>query len=80
MADLSSEQLLGLARVARLSIPDQDVEHLTMRFNALLEALDVLDEHPLEEIPTLPSLAHFRAAYAYEQETPWHRMRPPVGQ
>ncbi len=24
MADLSSEQLLGLARVARLSIPDQD--------------------------------------------------------
>ncbi len=36
MADLSSEQLLGLARVARLSIPDQDVEHLTMRFNALL--------------------------------------------
>ncbi len=24
--------------------------------------------------------AVFRAAYAYEQETPWHRMRPPVGQ
>ena len=58
MADLSQEQLLGLASTARLSVPDEDVEHLTMRFNALLEALDVLDEYPLEEIPALPSLAH----------------------
>ena len=58
MADLTEEQMLGLARVAGLRIPDEDVEHLTIRLNALLEASAVLDEYPLEEFKALPSLAH----------------------
>ena len=58
MADLSQEQMLEMARIAGLRIPDEDVEHLTFRLNALLEASQVLDQYPLEELKALPSLAH----------------------
>ena len=58
MADLTQEELLALARIARLHIPDDDVEHLTIRFNALMEALEVLDQYPLDEVKALPTLAH----------------------
>ena len=37
MADLSQEQMLEMARIAGLRIPEEDVEHLTIRLNALLE-------------------------------------------
>ncbi len=58
MADLTEEQMLEMARVAGLRIPDEDVQHLTIRLNALLEASAVLDQYPLEEFKALPSLAH----------------------
>ncbi len=58
MADLTHEELFALARTARLHIPDEDVEHLTMRFNALMEAMEVLGQYPLDEIKAIPSLAH----------------------
>ena len=58
MADLSQEQMLEMARIAGLRIPEEDVEHLTFRLNALLEASQVLDQYPLEELKALPSLAH----------------------
>ena len=58
MADLSQEQMLEMARIAGLRIPDEDVEHLTFRLNALLEASQVLDQYPLEELKALPSLPH----------------------
>ena len=47
MADLTQEQMLEMARIAGLRIPDEDVEHLTIRLNALLEASAVLDHYPL---------------------------------
>ena len=58
MADLTEEQMLQMATVAGLRIPEEDVEHLTLRLNALLEASAVLDQYPLEEFKALPSLAH----------------------
>ena len=58
MADLSQEQMLEMARIAGLRIPDEDVEPLTIRLNALLEASQVLDQYPLDELKALPSLAH----------------------
>ena len=58
MADLTQEQMLEMARVAGLLIPDEDGEHLTIRLNALLEASTVLDQYPLEDLKALPSLAH----------------------
>ncbi len=58
MADLTEEQMVEMARVAGLRIPDEDVEHLTIRLNALLEASAELDKYPLEEFKPLPSLAH----------------------
>ena len=58
MADLTQNELLALARTAQLRIPDEDVEHLTMRFNALMEAMEVLGQYPLDDIKALPSLAH----------------------
>ena len=42
MADLTQEQMLEMARVAGLRIPDEVVEHLTLRLNALLEVSAVL--------------------------------------
>ncbi len=58
MADLTQEQMLEMARIAGLRIPDEDVEHLTIRLNALLEASEVLGQYPLDELKALPSLAH----------------------
>jgi aspartyl-tRNA(Asn)/glutamyl-tRNA(Gln) amidotransferase subunit A len=58
MADLTQEQMLEIARIAGLRIPDEDVEHLTIRFNALLEASEVLGQYPLEEIKAVPALPH----------------------
>ncbi len=58
MADLSQEQMLEMAHIAGPRIPDEDVEHLTIRLNALLEASAVLDQYPLEELKALPSLPH----------------------
>ncbi len=58
MADLTQEQMLEMARIAGLRIPDEDVEHLTIRLNALLEASEVLDQYPLGELKALPTLAH----------------------
>ena len=57
-ADLSQGQMLEMAHIAGLRIPDEDVEHLTIRLNALLEASMVLDQYPLEELKALPSLPH----------------------
>ena len=58
MADLSQEQMLEMARIAGLRIPDEDVEHLTFRLNALLEASQVLDQYPLGDLKALPTLPH----------------------
>ncbi len=56
MADLSQEQMLEMARMAGLRIPGEDVEHLTFRLNALLEACQVLDEYPIDELKAVPAL------------------------
>ena len=43
MADLSVEEFLFLARTARLEIPQEDVEPLTLRFNALLDRVAIAE-------------------------------------
>ena len=43
MIDLTEDQMLGMARIAGLHIPDEDVGPLTLRLNALLEASEALD-------------------------------------
>ena len=75
MADLSQEQMLEMARIAGLRIPDEDVEHLTFRLNALLEASQVLDQYPLDELKALPSLAHPFELPSHQRE---HRPAPPL--
>ena len=75
MADLSQEQMLEMARVAGLRIVDEDVEHLTFRLNALLEASQVLDQYPLDELKALPSLAHPFELPSHQRE---HRPTPPL--
>ncbi len=71
MADLSQEQMLEMAHIAGLRIPNEDVEHLTLRLNALLEASIVLDQYPLEELKALPSLPH-----PFELPSPQREGRP----
>ena len=58
MADLSHDEIRAVARVAAVHIPDEDLEPLTLRFNAVMEALEVLDEYPLDDIPALAALPH----------------------
>jgi aspartyl-tRNA(Asn)/glutamyl-tRNA(Gln) amidotransferase subunit A len=59
VADLTPEEFSVLARNARVQIPDEDLEHLNWRFNALMEALDyVLDRHPLDQVLALPARPH----------------------
>ncbi|HIM61527.1 MAG TPA: hypothetical protein EYM42_02180, partial [Dehalococcoidia bacterium] len=58
MADLTHDELLALARAAMMKIPEEDVEHLTLRFNALMESLEVLDQYPLDGELALPALPH----------------------
>ena len=69
MADLSPDELLSVARIGRVSIPGEDLDQLTMRFNALLEALDVLDHYPLDEVKALPSLPHPFELPAHERRS-----------
>ena len=56
MADFTQEELLALARAAQMKLPEEDVEHLTMRYNALMESLKVLDQYPLVGDLALPAL------------------------
>ena len=58
MADFTQDELLALARAAMVKIPEEDVEHLTLRFNALMESLEVLDQYPLDGELALPALPH----------------------
>ena len=53
MIDLTEDQMLGMARIAGLHIPDEDVGPLTLRLNALLEASEALDQFPLEDVLAL---------------------------
>ena len=58
MADFTQEELLALARAAQMKLPEEDVEHLTMRYNALMESLEVLDQYPIVGELALPALQH----------------------
>ena len=58
MIDLTADHMLGMARIAGLHIPDEDVVPLTLRLNALLEASEALDQFPLEDVLALPTLPH----------------------
>jgi hypothetical protein len=81
MIDLTEDHMLGMARIAGLHIPDEDVVPLTLRLNALLEASEVLDQFPLEDVlalPTLPSRTplHCQSSNAtLERRRGWRRKR-----
>jgi hypothetical protein len=57
--DLTSDQILFLAKVADINIPPEDVRELTLRMNSMLEVLPALfDSLPLNGVQGLPALAH----------------------
>ncbi len=58
MADITPDELRGLAKVAGLRLLDEDVEPLTVQFNALCEGLEVLDEHDVYGVAPLPALQY----------------------
>jgi hypothetical protein len=68
MIDLTEDQMLGMARIAGLHIPDEDVVPLTLRLNALLEASEALDQFPLEAILALPTLPHTSALPVHQRD------------
>ena len=65
MSDITPDEMRGLARVAGLRLLDEDVEPLTLQFNALREALGVLDEHDLYGVAPLPALQYPAEAPGY---------------
>ncbi len=58
MYNVSPDELRGLARIAGLRVLDEDIEPLTLQFNALTEGLATLDEHDLHDVAPLPALQH----------------------
>ena len=58
MPNVSPDEVRGLARIAGLRVLDEDVESLTLQFNALVEGLATLDEHDLHDVAPLPVLQH----------------------
>ena len=58
MADITPDEFRGLAKVAGLRLLDEDVEPLTVQFNALREGLEVLDEHDVYGVAPLPALQY----------------------
>ena len=58
MTDITPDEFRGLAKVAGLRLLDEDVEPLTVQFNALREGLEVLDEHDLYGVAPLPALQY----------------------
>ncbi|MDE2884558.1 MAG: hypothetical protein OXO53_05605 [Chloroflexota bacterium] len=58
MADITPDECRGLAKVAGLRLLEEDVEPLTLQFNALREGLEVLDEHDLYGVAPLPALQY----------------------
>ena len=58
MTDITPDEFRGLAKTAGLRVLDEDVEPLTVQFNALREGLAVLDEHDLYGVVPLPALQY----------------------
>ncbi len=74
MADITPDEFRELAKVAGLRLLDEDVEPLTVQFNALREGLEVLDEHDLYGVEPLPALQY--PAEAPESPSPAAARRP----
>ena len=70
MSDITPDEMRGLARMAGLRLLDEDVEPLTLQFNALREALGVLDEHDLYGVAPLPALQYPAEAPGYASPSP----------
>lgn len=50
MVELAPEQVAAMAAAAGLPLPEDDLTEVTHRLNALLEALEGLDDLPLDEV------------------------------
>ena len=74
MTDITPDEFRGLAKVAGLRLLDEDVEPLTVQFNALREGLEVLDEHDVYGVAPLPALQY--PAEAPGQPSPAATRRP----
>ena len=48
---ISREQVLHVARLARLALDDEEVERLGTQLNAILEAVSKVSELELDEVP-----------------------------
>ena len=59
MSDLSQEQVQSHAQEAGITIIPEDLEEVTLRLNALREALaEVVDRLPLDGVQPIPALPH----------------------
>ncbi len=58
MADVTPDEVRGVARIAGLRLLDEDVEPLTLQLNGVLEGLNTLDEHDLHGVAPIPSLQY----------------------
>ena len=51
MATIDREQVLHVARLARLALTDDEVDRLGSQLNAILEAVSKVSELDLEDVP-----------------------------
>jgi hypothetical protein len=55
---LSSEEVATLARAGGLRVSADDLPEVTVRVNAFLDGLAVLDDLPLDTVQPIPALPH----------------------
>ena len=58
MADFSQDEVLGLAKLAGVTIIPEDVEEVTLRLNAVREALADIEQLPLDGVQPIPAIPH----------------------
>ena len=65
---ISRDEVLHIARLARLALTDEEVERLTVELDAILEAVGVVAELDLSEVP--PTSHPLDLVNAWDEDEP----------
>jgi aspartyl-tRNA(Asn)/glutamyl-tRNA(Gln) amidotransferase subunit C len=70
MAEISRDEVLHVARLARLALTDEEVERFQLQLNAILEAVSKVSELDLEGIPPTSHPLDLVNVFAEDEPTP----------
>jgi aspartyl-tRNA(Asn)/glutamyl-tRNA(Gln) amidotransferase subunit C len=70
VAEISRDEVLHVARLARLALTDEEVERFQLQLNAILEAVSKVSELDLEGIPPTSHPLDLVNVFAEDEPTP----------